>query len=77
MACPADVRTDIEKFRLGRQINGEAIQTMSLSVSHLVIQLEILVDINKTDMTNYSHFDGGKASAYDGWASWLLRRQER
>ncbi len=39
-----DVHTDIEELKLGQQINGEAIQSLSASISYITSQLQDLVN---------------------------------
>lgn len=43
-----DVHTDIEDLKLGQQINGEAIQSLSASISYITSHLQDLVNKNKT-----------------------------
>ena len=42
------MHTDIEELKLGQQINGEAIQSLSASISYITSQLQDLVNKNKT-----------------------------
>ena len=49
----SDVRADIESLKLGQQVNGEAIQTLSDSIFHttsVISQLQDFVEKNKEDL---------------------------
>ena len=49
----SDVCADIESLKLGQQVNGEAIQTLSDSIFHMtsvISQLQDFVEKNKKDL---------------------------
>ena len=61
-----DVCTDIDELKLGQKLNGEAIQTLSLSVLEMASQFQFLVDKSKTNINNSTSTKATQTCIMDG-----------